>query len=66
MQTQFHNIMDYRAYVIQLRELLHFYILMKFIAQQLDHYLYTLTTKIMRNLQQNSQNKGNKIEMINN
>ena len=64
METLLHNIMDYKSHVMQLRELLYFYILMTFIAQQLDQYLHTLTTKVMRNLQQNSQKKGNKKEII--
>ena len=54
METQHHNIMEYRArYTIKRTAfLLHFN---KFIAQQLDHYLYSSMTKIMRNVQKNSQ-----------
>ena len=47
--------MDYRTNVIQLREPLYFYIFYKYNTQQVDHYLYTCMTKIISNLQQNSQ-----------
>ena len=55
MESQCLNIMDYSIHIIQLRKLLYFYILMKFIVQQLDHYLYMWTIRIMKNLWQNSQ-----------